>query len=198
MKRCDKRARKGTGEGICDRPLDRYGQCDRAANHIDSDEPPITAAQTALCRHCGKPIRRRADQDWWEEDADGLARCVELPASDIGGTRSVLGHEPMPPGLGGAATPIERDIDELIEASSLGTPGAKALRASVDPAHAAHLVAMSRAIAARTAAFEELARHFERPPDGAPVAPGLSADLARAIRRYAAEHRDPPREYPYR
>jgi hypothetical protein len=35
VRRCDKRARKGTGEGVCDRPLDERGQCDRAADHIE-------------------------------------------------------------------------------------------------------------------------------------------------------------------
>lgn len=35
MKRCDERARKGTGEGICDRPLDRYGH---PTATLDSDE----------------------------------------------------------------------------------------------------------------------------------------------------------------
>lgn len=34
-KRCEARARKGTGEGTCDRPLDKHGNCDRASSHID-------------------------------------------------------------------------------------------------------------------------------------------------------------------
>jgi hypothetical protein len=32
--RCDARATKGTGEGICDRLLDEHGQCDRAGAHL--------------------------------------------------------------------------------------------------------------------------------------------------------------------
>jgi hypothetical protein len=31
---CGANARRGTGTGICDRPLDELGQCDRASNHI--------------------------------------------------------------------------------------------------------------------------------------------------------------------
>lgn len=31
--RCEILARKGTGIGPCDRPLDIHGQCDRAASH---------------------------------------------------------------------------------------------------------------------------------------------------------------------
>jgi hypothetical protein len=35
VSRCEVAARKGTGEGVCDRPLDKHGQCDRAADHLD-------------------------------------------------------------------------------------------------------------------------------------------------------------------
>lgn len=31
---CEALARKGTGEGMCDRPLDSHGRCDRASDHI--------------------------------------------------------------------------------------------------------------------------------------------------------------------
>lgn len=31
---CDANARRGTGTGVCDRPLDQHGQCDRAADHL--------------------------------------------------------------------------------------------------------------------------------------------------------------------
>lgn len=31
---CDANARRGTGTGICDRPLDEIGQCDRASDHL--------------------------------------------------------------------------------------------------------------------------------------------------------------------
>jgi hypothetical protein len=31
---CTANARRGTGTGICDRPLDELGQCDRASDHI--------------------------------------------------------------------------------------------------------------------------------------------------------------------
>lgn len=33
--RCERRARKGTGEGTCGRPLDTQGRCDRASAHLD-------------------------------------------------------------------------------------------------------------------------------------------------------------------
>lgn len=32
---CDAHTRKGTGSGMCDRLLDKHGQCDRASDHID-------------------------------------------------------------------------------------------------------------------------------------------------------------------
>lgn len=32
---CDRLARKGTGVGICDRPLDKDGYCDRASDHVE-------------------------------------------------------------------------------------------------------------------------------------------------------------------
>jgi hypothetical protein len=32
--RCEARAHKGTGQGICDRLLDEHGQCDRASSHV--------------------------------------------------------------------------------------------------------------------------------------------------------------------
>jgi len=32
--RCEALAWRGTGTVTCDRPLDRYGQCDRAASHV--------------------------------------------------------------------------------------------------------------------------------------------------------------------
>jgi hypothetical protein len=31
---CDALARKGTGTGSCNRPLDSHGRCDRASDHI--------------------------------------------------------------------------------------------------------------------------------------------------------------------
>lgn len=34
MGRCGADARKGTGSGICDQPLDVHGNCDRASNHV--------------------------------------------------------------------------------------------------------------------------------------------------------------------
>jgi hypothetical protein len=33
-RRCEARARKGTGVGTCNRPLDDHGQCDRASDHF--------------------------------------------------------------------------------------------------------------------------------------------------------------------
>lgn len=34
MATCDANARRGTGTGMCDRPLDEHGQCDRAGDHL--------------------------------------------------------------------------------------------------------------------------------------------------------------------
>jgi hypothetical protein len=31
---CEALARRGTGTGMCNRPLDERGQCDRASDHI--------------------------------------------------------------------------------------------------------------------------------------------------------------------
>lgn len=36
---CDAHARRGTGTGVCDRPLDRHGGCDRAADHVGDGLP---------------------------------------------------------------------------------------------------------------------------------------------------------------
>lgn len=33
--RCGALARRGTGTGVCDRPLDEHGNCDRASAHVD-------------------------------------------------------------------------------------------------------------------------------------------------------------------
>lgn len=35
---CDALAKKGTGLGICNAPLDEHGNCPRAGQHIDEDE----------------------------------------------------------------------------------------------------------------------------------------------------------------
>lgn len=35
-RRCDSLTRKGSGVGICDRPLDRHGYCDRPSDHVES------------------------------------------------------------------------------------------------------------------------------------------------------------------
>lgn len=34
VERCEADARRGTGTGVCDRPLDSYGRCDRASDHV--------------------------------------------------------------------------------------------------------------------------------------------------------------------
>lgn len=34
-RRCEALARKGTGTGVCDRPLDEHENCDRASNHVE-------------------------------------------------------------------------------------------------------------------------------------------------------------------
>lgn len=31
---CDANAKRGTGTGVCNRPLDEHGQCDRAGDHL--------------------------------------------------------------------------------------------------------------------------------------------------------------------
>jgi hypothetical protein len=41
MNTCEMLARRGTGIGMCGRPLDGHGQCDRARQHI---EPPARPA----------------------------------------------------------------------------------------------------------------------------------------------------------
>lgn len=33
--RCEEFARRGTGVGTCDLPLDVHGRCDRAGNHLE-------------------------------------------------------------------------------------------------------------------------------------------------------------------
>lgn len=37
MRACEANAKKGTGSGMCDRPLDQHGYCDRASDHLDTD-----------------------------------------------------------------------------------------------------------------------------------------------------------------
>ena len=34
QQRCDELAYRGTGVGVCDRPLNEHGLCDRASDHI--------------------------------------------------------------------------------------------------------------------------------------------------------------------
>lgn len=34
-KTCDANAKRGTGTGICDRPLDEHGNCPNASNHLE-------------------------------------------------------------------------------------------------------------------------------------------------------------------
>lgn len=34
--RCASYARRGTGAGLCDRPLDEHGYCDRPSDHLES------------------------------------------------------------------------------------------------------------------------------------------------------------------
>lgn len=34
MARCEAEAKRGTGTGTCDRPLDEHGYCDRASDHL--------------------------------------------------------------------------------------------------------------------------------------------------------------------
>ena len=44
-KRCEELARKGTGTGTCDRPLDAHGQCDRAGEHMGTNSARKDSAQ---------------------------------------------------------------------------------------------------------------------------------------------------------
>lgn len=37
QKTCDALATRGTGVGVCGRPLDSKGQCDRASSHIEEN-----------------------------------------------------------------------------------------------------------------------------------------------------------------
>jgi len=37
VQRCEARARKGTGEGSCDTPLDERGRCPRSRQHLEED-----------------------------------------------------------------------------------------------------------------------------------------------------------------
>jgi hypothetical protein len=84
QRKCEARARRGTGEGMCDRPLDEHEQCDRAADHItfttsgrsdysdarshccgDSEHRPAGGSGPWFCMACGKtrtdnPPARRA------------------------------------------------------------------------------------------------------------------------------------------
>lgn len=34
MNRCDAEAKKGTGTGVCNAPLDEHGNCPRAGSHV--------------------------------------------------------------------------------------------------------------------------------------------------------------------
>lgn len=48
--RCEEFAKRGTGYGACDRPLDEHGYCDRPGDHIE-----LGRACSALSpghRHC--------------------------------------------------------------------------------------------------------------------------------------------------
>lgn len=36
IKRCEAEARKGTGTGMCNQPLDEHGNCPRANDHINN------------------------------------------------------------------------------------------------------------------------------------------------------------------
>lgn len=59
MARCEMLAHKGTGTGICDRPLDSYGQCDRASSHVELEvfsRSVVLKLSTVQCSQCGKAI----------------------------------------------------------------------------------------------------------------------------------------------
>lgn len=35
VSRCESLAKRGTGEGVCDEPLDEHGNCPKARSHLD-------------------------------------------------------------------------------------------------------------------------------------------------------------------
>lgn len=47
MKWCEENARKGTGYGVCGRLMTSHGECDRAADHVPTDEVPRRTAPPA-------------------------------------------------------------------------------------------------------------------------------------------------------
>jgi hypothetical protein len=36
VQRCEANAVRGTGTGLCNRPLDEYGYCDRPSDHLET------------------------------------------------------------------------------------------------------------------------------------------------------------------
>jgi hypothetical protein len=68
------------------------------------EEPPGARLPEAMCRGCGKAIRRLAtEQELWE-DADGISVCIKAGLGSIGSGRPAdyVHHLPMPAGLRGA------------------------------------------------------------------------------------------------
>lgn len=62
MVRCDENTRRG----MCDRPLDEAGRCDRASDHVPTDEMPRGVDGTEC--FCGNEI--------WHGKCQG---CGEIP-----------------------------------------------------------------------------------------------------------------------
>lgn len=52
MTRCGAFARRGTGTGTCERPLDEHGQCDRAGQHLDHNLMQMCADLLPGHQHC--------------------------------------------------------------------------------------------------------------------------------------------------
>lgn len=42
IERCEECVKKGTGKGVCNLPINKYGYCDRASDHISTapEAPP--------------------------------------------------------------------------------------------------------------------------------------------------------------
>lgn len=83
--RCAAQAHKGTGTGICDRPLDGHGYCDRPGDHIQ-DGPQLNVMAMYLDQH-GKPRAwatgpSRQEREVRSRAADLLAAYIEEHGGD--------------------------------------------------------------------------------------------------------------------
>lgn len=82
MKKCEAYARKGTGYGICDRPLSELGTCGRASDHVEDDMV--------------SEVRPRAHTETWSSTVVTIEVSIPLQCIDQGSwelTRDQLNHE---------------------------------------------------------------------------------------------------------